>query len=99
MFIENRKKLDITIWEPFWGRLDIHSNNIYYKNFRQNDTQHERNKHKGIQRNDTNRNDTQDRDERNPSKSKSLSRLEIFYSCLTPVISHLLFVNTILPTC
>jgi hypothetical protein len=36
--------------------------------------------------------------DRNPPKSKSLSRLEIFYSHLTPVISCLSIVNTVLPT-
>ncbi len=38
------------------------------------------------------------RHDRNPLKSKSLSRLEIFYYRLTPVISRLLIVNTMLPT-
>ncbi len=40
---------------------------------------------------------TQDRHDRNPRFSKSLSRLKIFYTCLTPVISCLLTVNTMLP--
>ncbi len=38
------------------------------------------------------------RHDRNPSKSKILSRLKIFYSRLTPIISHLLIINTMLPT-
>jgi len=35
------------------------------------------------------------RHDRNPSKSKSLSHLKIFYSCLTPILSHSLIVNTV----
>ncbi len=38
------------------------------------------------------------RHDRNPRFSKSLSHLEIYCSRLTPVISHLLIVNTMLPT-
>ncbi len=38
------------------------------------------------------------RHDRNPKFSKSLSCLKIYYSRLTPVISHLLIVNTMLPT-
>ncbi len=38
------------------------------------------------------------RHDRNPRFSKSLSQLEILYTRLTPVISHLLTVNTMLPT-
>jgi hypothetical protein len=30
--------------------------------------------------------------------SKSASHIEIYYSRLTPVISHLLIINTLLPT-
>ncbi len=37
------------------------------------------------------------RHDRNTRFSKSLSHLEIYYSRLTPVISHLLIVNTMLP--
>jgi hypothetical protein len=38
------------------------------------------------------------RHDQNPSKSKSLSHLKIFYSRLRPVISRLLIVNSMLPT-
>ncbi len=36
--------------------------------------------------------------DQNPRFSKSLSHLEIYYSHLKPVISHLLIINTMLPT-
>jgi hypothetical protein len=36
--------------------------------------------------------------DQNPSKSKSLSHLKIFFSSLTPVIAHLLIVYIMLPT-
>ncbi len=39
------------------------------------------------------------RHDQNPRFSKSLSRLKIFYTRLTPVISRLLTVNTMLQTC
>jgi hypothetical protein len=39
------------------------------------------------------------RHDQNPRFSKSLSRLEIFYTRLTAIISCLLTVNTMLPTC
>jgi hypothetical protein len=38
------------------------------------------------------------RHDRNPRFSKSLSRLEIYYSRLPPVISRLLIINTMLQT-
>jgi hypothetical protein len=34
----------------------------------------------------------------NPRFSKSLSRINIYYSRLIPIISHLLIINTMLPT-
>jgi hypothetical protein len=38
------------------------------------------------------------RHDRNLRFSKSLSYLKIYYSCLTPIISCLLIINTMLPT-
>ncbi len=37
--------------------------------------------------------------DQNPSKSKSLSHLKKFYSRLTPLISRLLIINTMIPAC